>query len=110
MEDSGLHAGYHSSFSACLFHTSVFMISRKSVQKPDCLSTVIASAALCLDGEARSRFGDGIIEASKYGTTAFPIVFAAIIARALRIMALWRCEKGARLGVSLFDPNCQSLC
>lgn len=61
--------------------------------------SVIAGAALSLNGKPRSTFGDNMFETTKYGTTAFPVVFAAIVARMLRAIALWRCEKGARLRV-----------
>ena len=60
----------------------------------------LSIAALSPDGQPISTFGNNIIEVSKYGTTAFPIVFTAIIARFMRATALWRCEKGVSLGVS----------
>jgi len=63
---------------------------------------VLGVSALRLDDKPRSLFGDRIIEASKYGTTAFPIIFAVIVARLMRAIALWRCEAGSRLGVSRF--------
>lgn len=61
---------------------------------------VLGFAVLGLDGNKRSSFGDGIIELGKYGATAFPIIFAAIAARLFKAVALWRSEKGAKLGVS----------
>lgn len=61
---------------------------------------VLGFAVLVLDGNRRSSFGDGIIELGKYGATAFPMIFAAIAARLLKAVALWRSEKGAKLGVS----------
>ena len=61
---------------------------------------VLGFAVLGLDGSNRSNFGDGIIELGKYGATAFPIMFAAIVARLFKAVALWRSEKGAKLGVS----------
>ena len=66
------------------------------------LVVVLSVSALHLDNKPRSLFGHRIIEASKYGTTAFPIIFAVIIARLMRVIALWRCEVGSRLGVSIF--------
>ncbi|KAL9595986.1 MAG: hypothetical protein Q9219_006109 [cf. Caloplaca sp. 3 TL-2023] len=60
---------------------------------------VLGFAVLSLDGNKRSDFGDGIIELSKYGATMFPFVFAAIAGRLLKAVALWRSEKGARLGL-----------
>ncbi|KAI9705955.1 MAG: hypothetical protein M1836_005361 [Candelina mexicana] len=56
-------------------------------------------AVLGLDGNNRSEFGDSIIELGKYGATAFPIMFAAIAARLFKAVALWRSEKGAKLGL-----------
>lgn len=41
-----------------------------------------------------------MIEVSKYGTTAFPIIFTAVVAGLMKTLALWRCEKGIKLGVS----------
>ena len=41
-----------------------------------------------------------MIELGKYGATAFPIMFATIAARLFKAVALWRSEKGAKLGVS----------
>ena len=61
---------------------------------------VLGFAVLGLDGNKRSNFGDGIIELGKYGATAFPVIFAAIAARLFKAVALWRSEKGAKLGVS----------
>ena len=61
---------------------------------------VLGISALNLDGKPRSRFGENLIEASKYGTTAFPIIFAAVAARMMRALALKFSERGATLGVS----------
>ncbi len=61
---------------------------------------VLGFAVLGLDGNKRSSFGDGVIELGKYGATAFPIIFAAIAARLFKALALWRSEKGAKIGVS----------
>ncbi|KAL8918636.1 MAG: hypothetical protein Q9172_005329 [Xanthocarpia lactea] len=60
---------------------------------------VLGFAVLGLDGNKRSSFGDGIIELGKYGATAFPFMFAAIAARLFKAVALWRSEKGAKLGL-----------
>ena len=65
------------------------------------LLVVLGFSAMSLNNELRSSFGDNIIEASKYGTTAFPIIFASVAARLLKSLALWRCEKGIRLGVRI---------
>lgn len=61
-----------------------------------------------LDDKVPSRFGKHLIEASKYGTTAFPISFAATVARFLRAIALHKCEAGAKLGVSEEDSLLES--
>ncbi|KAI4283305.1 MAG: hypothetical protein L6R38_002251 [Xanthoria sp. 2 TBL-2021] len=60
---------------------------------------VLGFAVLGLDGNKRSSFGDGIIELGKYGATAFPIIFATIMARLFKAVALWISEKGAKLGL-----------
>lgn len=61
---------------------------------------VLAITALRLDGAQRSKFGDDVVEFSKYGATVFPIVFAAVVAPLMKAVALWICERGANLGVS----------
>ncbi|KAG6993750.1 hypothetical protein G7Y79_00051g086700 [Physcia stellaris] len=66
-------------------------------------------AVLGLDGKHRSTFGDAIIELGKYGATAFPIMFAAIVARLFRAVALLRSEKGAKLGLLEQLAGSQSL-
>ena len=40
----------------------------------------------------------GLIEATKYGPTIFPILFAAVVGRALKGLLSWRLERGAELG------------
>lgn len=63
------------------------------------MHAVLGCAVLSHDGNKRSNFGDSIIELGKYGATVFPIMFAAIAARMFRVIALWRSEKGVKLGL-----------
>ena len=58
----------------------------------------LAIIALRLDGKDVSAFGDHYLQAIRYGPTVFPIIFAAIVARLMRSLALWKCEKGSSLG------------
>ena len=51
-----------------------------------------------MDREPLSAFGSHIIEAAKLGPTVFPIVFAAIIGRLMKSVALWRAQHGTNLG------------
>lgn len=50
-----------------------------------------------------------MIELGKYGATAFPLIFAAVVARLMKVIALWRSEKGARLGVRRLYPSLFSM-
>lgn len=54
--------------------------------------------AIGLDGKPVSTLGENIIAASQYGTTVFPIMFASIMSRLARALALWKCERGTTLG------------
>lgn len=56
-------------------------------------------AAIRLDGQPESAFGNKIQELSRLGPTIYPIAFAAIVARFMRHMARWLAQRGQSLGV-----------
>jgi hypothetical protein len=60
---------------------------------------VLASCALALDSQPLSPWGQRIVEATKLGPTVYPIIFAGLVGRLMKSMALWRAERGANLGV-----------
>jgi hypothetical protein len=66
---------------------------------------VFGVCALQLDGKPLSDYGSHIVNAAKLGPTIFPIIFAAVVGRLMKSLALWRAEKGTNLGVS--NPSSQ---
>lgn len=60
---------------------------------------VLAFLALSVDGEPLSHRGTVVYQAAKLGPTIFPIVFAAVVGRLMRTLALWRAERGTTLGL-----------
>ena len=60
---------------------------------------ILAFRALALDGEGSSEGGHAVLEAAKIAPTIFPIIFAAVVGRLMRTYALWKAERGTRLGV-----------
>jgi hypothetical protein len=64
------------------------------------LLIALGIVALKLNQKEASEFGNYFLEANRYGPTVFPIVFAAVIGRLMKAVALWRCENDASLGVS----------
>jgi hypothetical protein len=72
------------------------------------LCTVFSICALALNNKELSGFGENIREGTKFGPTIFPIVFAAIVARLIRAIALKCAERGATLGVR--PISCRVFC
>jgi hypothetical protein len=62
------------------------------------LFLVFAVVAARLDGQPLSAWGERVRQAANLGPTIFPVLFAVIVRRMLRALALWRAERGARLG------------
>jgi len=60
---------------------------------------VLAFAALSVDNEPLSRKGHVVEVAAKLGPSIFPILFAAVVGRLMRTLALWRAERGTSLGL-----------
>jgi hypothetical protein len=48
---------------------------------------------------AQTARGETIIRAARIAPTLFPILFAAVVGRFLKAYALWRAERGAKIGV-----------
>jgi ABC-type sugar transport system permease subunit len=62
---------------------------------------VLGITALTLDGKSVSRWGNNIVRATLLGPSVFPIVFAGLVGRFMRSIALWRAEHGGKLDASL---------
>jgi hypothetical protein len=60
---------------------------------------VLSFRALAVDGLPLSPEGDIVIQAARLGPTVFPIVFAAVVGRLMKSLALWKAERGSELGV-----------
>ncbi|KAI0570113.1 hypothetical protein Alg130_11351 [Pyrenophora tritici-repentis] len=45
------------------------------------------------------RLTTTLLNATKYGPTVFPILFASVVGRAAHAILLWRLEKGERIGI-----------
>ncbi|RMZ89648.1 hypothetical protein DV736_g3123, partial [Chaetothyriales sp. CBS 134916] len=63
------------------------------------LFIILAFRALAVNGKPLSSSGQVVVQAAKFGPTAFPIIFAAVVGRLMRAYALWKAERGTRLGV-----------
>ncbi|KAJ9658901.1 hypothetical protein H2198_003471 [Neophaeococcomyces mojaviensis] len=64
-----------------------------------CLFLILAFQALSVNGKSISSHGQTVEQAAKLGPTLFPIIFAAIVGRLMRVFALWKCERGSTLGI-----------
>lgn len=64
-----------------------------------CLFLVLAVEAVLADESNSADWGRAVKEAAKVSPTIFPVVFAAIVGRLMRSLALWHAERGASLGM-----------
>ncbi|KAI1411309.1 hypothetical protein F5Y13DRAFT_191584 [Hypoxylon sp. FL1857] len=48
--------------------------------------------------EANPRTTNTLLQATKYGPSVFPILFACVVGRAAHAILIWRLERGARVG------------
>lgn len=64
----------------------------------------LAIIAFCLHGRLVRPFGMGIERVNRFSPTIFPIVFAAILGRLLKVIGRWLAECGSRLSVG--HPGC----
>jgi hypothetical protein len=62
------------------------------------LFLTFAGAAARLNQQPQSAWGEQVRRAAQLGPSVFPILFAVIVRRTLRMVARWRAERGARLG------------
>lgn len=68
------------------------------------LFLALAIGALVVDGRAAGdRSGNLIERAEKLGPTVFPIIFAALVGRALKAIGRFRSEKGIKMSVGQED-------
>lgn len=68
------------------------------------LSLAIMALRLA-DERADSRFAVGLDHGMKLAPTIYPILFAALLGRALKSIGRWRAERGTRVTVSIIDPR-----
>lgn len=78
---------------------TVIFIGDALLTAAPCLFLILAFQALTLNGKPISSHGRTIEQAAKLGPTLFPIIFAAVVGRLMRVVALWRAERGAPLGI-----------
>lgn len=64
----------------------------------------VAGFALALDGKSKSFEGWIVQQIITLLPTIFPIVFAAIMGGFFKAVAMYRAERGIRLGVSFYHP------
>jgi hypothetical protein len=61
---------------------------------------VVASMCIGLHGRPKSKCGEDVKAITLLSPTVFPIVYAAILGRILRRIALFKVERSATIGVS----------
>jgi len=61
---------------------------------------------LSLDGKAKSQKGSNVKQAMAVISTLWPIIFAAVLGPMLKAVALYRAERGTKLGVSVLPEFC----
>ena len=64
-----------------------------------CIFLILAFQALAVNGKSVSTHGQTIAQAARLGPTLFPIIFAAVVGRLMKVSALWKCERGSTLGI-----------
>jgi len=73
------------------------------------LVLTIGIAALASNGRPALTTGDQLLKAIRYGQIIHPILFASVVARLIKALALRRSEKGSPLGVGLTHKYDSSL-
>jgi hypothetical protein len=56
-------------------------------------------AVLTVNGKAKSHAGDTIMQAMAVTSTLWPILYSAVLGPMLKAIALYRAERGTKLGV-----------
>lgn len=64
------------------------------------IGLVIAGLCLSLDKKSVSKYGEDIKAITLFSPTVFPIIYAAILGKLLRRVALFKAERTSTLGVS----------
>ncbi|KAI0486371.1 hypothetical protein F4859DRAFT_528139 [Xylaria cf. heliscus] len=61
---------------------------------------VFAFLVLANDGipDSPGSLGESLLTAASYGPTIFPVIFAAIIGRTLKLIATWKLQNGSKFG------------
>lgn len=80
------------------WNTIVFLADILLAAVP-CIFLVLAAEALSAGKSSSLSYGSMVNQAAKVSPTIFPIVFATTIGRLMRTWALWKAERGARLGI-----------
>ncbi|KAK8216130.1 hypothetical protein IWZ01DRAFT_566039 [Phyllosticta capitalensis] len=70
---------------------------------------VLGILIACLKDKPRSSTSEVIVQAAKYAATFWPIAFAAVVGSMARTIALYRAERGVKLGVLEMFMRCQTL-
>lgn len=82
-----------------------------TVEEPLLMTTlVIASLVAYLNGKKTSSMGSTVEGIIQYLPTIFPILFAAIMGKFFKTLALYRAERGILLGVCLEHYRCTTSC
>ncbi|KAJ8114504.1 hypothetical protein OPT61_g3640 [Boeremia exigua] len=78
-------------------------------EQDDRQSQIIACLCLSLDKQRVSKYGEDVKSITLLSPTIFPIVYAAILGKMLRRLALFKAERNATLGTIERLVGCQSL-
>lgn len=81
-----------------LLFLSMFSYGKSELVSPD-QTVVIAIMCLCLDSQPISSFGENVKAVTLLSPTIFPIVYAAILGKALRRVGLFKAERSSTIGV-----------
>lgn len=65
------------------------------------ISIVLGVYLVYLHQQPESELGSRVLEAANVAATIWPIAFAAVLGTSLRSVALYSCERGTTLGVSI---------
>jgi hypothetical protein len=84
--------------SVCM--QSTILVRFNTYDIADSVLAVLGVAVVIVNGKAESRAGKILKQAMAVTSTLWPILFAAVVGPMLRAAALYRAERGAKLGVS----------
>lgn len=109
LRDSSLSTWQRFSLSASLVFIPAAFIGESTrpsvgVYAKVCISIVLGISLVYLHQQPESELGSRVLEAANVAATIWPIAFAAVLGTSLRSVALYSCERGTTLGVSI-DTN-----